>query len=112
MRNGCLCITSTAAIAAFACLRFVIRLESMLGNIKPSLAGAFHAFGFQKYAHRYFGQVLCLFSRRFDLRAIRQRQPHAAVGQVLAPCAWFARLSQLAAQVVRWVLLLQPSHSD
>ena len=50
----------------------------MLGNLKTSLAGTYHAFGFRKYAHRYLGQVQYLFNRRFDLRTILERLARAA----------------------------------
>ena len=61
-----------------------LAVNTVLGNIKTSLAGTYHAFGFQKYAHRYLGQVQYLFNRRFDLRAILQRLARAA-SQAL-PC--------------------------
>lgn len=53
-------------------------MNTLLGNIKTSLAGIYHAFGFQKYAHRYLGQVKYLFNRRFGLRTILQRLARAA----------------------------------
>jgi hypothetical protein len=55
-----------------------LAVNTVLGNIKTSLAGTYHAFGFRKYAHRYLGQVQYLFNRRFDLRAILQRLGRAA----------------------------------
>ncbi len=59
-------------------------VNTVLGNIKTSLAGTYHAFGFKKYAHRYLGQVQYLFNRRFDLRAILQRLARALV--LTRPC--------------------------
>ena len=53
-------------------------VNTVLANIKTSLAGTYHAFGFQKYAHRYLGQVQYLVNRRFALRAILQRLARAA----------------------------------
>jgi transposase-like protein len=53
-------------------------VNTVLGNIKTSLNGTYHAFGFQKYAHHYLGQVQYLFNRRFDLRAILLRLARAA----------------------------------
>lgn len=50
----------------------------VLGNLKTSLAGTYHAYGFRKYAHRYLGQVQYLFNRRFDLRSILERLARAA----------------------------------
>ena len=61
-----------------------LAVNTVLGNIKPSLAGTYHAFGFRKYAHRYLGQVQYLFNRRFDLRTILQRLARAA--SQAAPC--------------------------
>ncbi len=61
-----------------------LAVNTALGNIKTSLAGTYHAFGFKKYAHRYLGQVQYLFNRRFDLRAILGRLARA-VSQA-APC--------------------------
>jgi len=55
-----------------------LAVNTALGNIKTSLAGTYHAFGFAKYAHRYLGQVQYLFNRRFDLRAILIRLARAA----------------------------------
>ena len=48
------------------------------GNLKTALAGTYHAFSFEKYAHRYLGQVQYLFNRRFDLRSILARLARAA----------------------------------
>jgi hypothetical protein len=45
-----------------------LAVNTALGNIKPLLAGTAHAFGFQKYASSYLGQIQYLFSRRFNLR--------------------------------------------
>ena len=56
----------------------LLAVNTALGNIKTSLAGTYHAFGFSKYAHRYLGQVQYLFNRRFDLRAILPRLARAA----------------------------------
>lgn len=55
-----------------------LAVNTVLGNIKTSLAGTYHAFGFSKYAHRYLGQVQYLFNRRFDLRAVLGRLARAA----------------------------------
>jgi ISXO2-like transposase domain/Transposase zinc-ribbon domain len=53
-------------------------VNTVLGNIKTSLSGTYHAFGFRKYAHRYLAQVQYLFNRRFNLRSILQRLARAA----------------------------------
>jgi transposase-like protein len=55
-----------------------LAVNTVLGNIKTSLAGTYHAFGFRKYAHRYLGQMQYLFNRRFDLRAVLGRLARAS----------------------------------
>ncbi|HMO48379.1 MAG TPA: transposase [Rubrivivax sp.] len=61
-----------------------LAVNTVLGNIKTSLAGTYHAFGFEKYAHRYLGQVQYLFNRRFNLRTILQ--PLARAAAQADPC--------------------------
>ena len=39
-----------------------LAVNTALGNIKTSLSGTYHAFGFRKYAHRYLAQVQYLSS--------------------------------------------------
>jgi transposase-like protein len=53
-------------------------INTLLGNLKTSLSGTYHAFGFEKYADRYLAQVQYLFNRRFDLSAILRRLAIAA----------------------------------
>jgi hypothetical protein len=60
-------------------------VNTALSNIKTSLAGTYHAFGFLKYAHRYLAQVQYLFNRRFDLRSILERL--ARVAAQAKPCS-------------------------
>jgi transposase-like protein len=62
-----------------------LAVDTALGNIKTSLAGTYHAFGFRKYAHRYLGQVQYLFYRRFDLRALLERLARAASQAIPCP---------------------------
>ena len=62
-----------------------LAVNTALGNIKTSLAGTYHAFGFRKYAPRYLGQVQYLFNRRFNLRTILERLARAA--SQAAPCS-------------------------
>ena len=59
-------------------------VNTALGNLKTSLAGTYHAFGFEKYTHRYLAQVQYLFNRRYDLRAILIRL--ARVACQTGPC--------------------------
>jgi len=53
-------------------------VNTLLGNLKTSLSGTYHAFGFVKYSHRYLAQVQYLFNRRFNLRSILTRLLRAA----------------------------------
>ena len=61
-----------------------VAVNTALGNLKTALAGTYHAFAFDKYAHRYLGQVQYLFNRRFDLRTILGRL--ARVASLARPC--------------------------
>jgi len=54
-------------------------VNTVLGNVKSSLSGAYHAFGFDKYAERYLGAIAYRFNRRFDLHALPNRLLVAAV---------------------------------
>ena len=42
----------------------------MLGNLKTTLAGAFHALKYRKYADHYLAAFAYRFNRRFDLRGL------------------------------------------
>jgi transposase-like protein len=55
-----------------------LAVNTVLGNLKTALAGTYHAFDFEKYAHRYLAQVQYLFNRRYDLRSILIRLARAA----------------------------------
>jgi transposase-like protein len=62
-------------------------VNTVLGNLKTSLSGAYHSFGFSKYAERYLGAIAYRFNRRFDLHALPNRLLVAAAlcGPCLAP---------------------------
>ncbi len=62
-----------------------LAVNSALGNLKTALAGTHHAFAFEKYGHRYLGQVQYLFNRRFDLRSILERLARAACQATPSP---------------------------
>lgn len=49
------------------CFRWV---NTILGNLKNAINGTYHAFDFEKYAHRYLGEFQYRFNRRFDLPAM------------------------------------------
>jgi hypothetical protein len=48
-------------------------INAVLGNLKTSLSGSYHHFGFGKYAPPYVAAFARRFNRRFDLRALAQR---------------------------------------
>ena len=54
-------------------------INTILGNLKTSLSGCYHAFDFQKYAARYLAAFCYRFNRRFDLCVLHQRLLTAAV---------------------------------
>ena len=54
-------------------------INTVLGNLKTSLSGSYHGFGFQKYASRYLGAFAYRLNRRFNLRTPNQRLLVAAV---------------------------------
>ncbi len=58
------------------------------GNVKTSLNGAYHAFDFSKYAHRYLAAIAYRFNRRFILKTLPERLLIAAVTTEPRPAAW------------------------
>jgi hypothetical protein len=54
-------------------------INTVLGNLKNAIAGTYHAFDFEKYAHRYLGEYQYRFNRRFDLSSMLTRLVVAAV---------------------------------
>ena len=48
-------------------------INTVLGNLKTSLSGSYHSFGFRKYAEQYLGTFAYRFNRRFDLKILPQR---------------------------------------
>nr|MBF0223622.1 IS1595 family transposase [Desulfobulbaceae bacterium] len=55
---------------SMGCFRWV---NTILGNLKNSITGTYHAFDFEKYAHRYLGEFQYRFNRRFDLAGMFTR---------------------------------------
>lgn len=53
-------------------------INTVLGNLKTSLGGAYHAFDFAKYGVRYLGAFVYRFNRRFHLEMISSRLLFAA----------------------------------
>ena len=60
----------------------------ILGNLKTAIAGTYHAFDFDKYAHRYLGEYQYRFNRRFDLAGMLTRLVRAAARSGKRPEAW------------------------
>lgn len=60
-------------------------INTVLGNLKTSLSGCYHAFAFQKYAARYLTAFCYRFNRRFDLQTLNQRLLVAAAGSTPQP---------------------------
>ncbi len=54
-------------------------VNTILGNLKTAIAGTYHAFKFQQYAHRYLAEAQYRFNRRFDLRSMLPRLLYAGV---------------------------------
>lgn len=63
-------------------------VNTILGNLKTAIAGTYHAFDFEKYAHRYLGEYQYRFNRRFDLAAMLPRMVVAAVNTGKRPERW------------------------
>lgn len=67
-------------------------LNTILGNLKTSFGGAYHAFKFAKYAVRYLAAFVYRFNRRFNLEILPSRLLAAAIA--CKPCS--ARWLRLA----------------
>jgi hypothetical protein len=71
-------------------------INTVLGNLKTSFSGTFHALRFDKYADRYLGAFSYRFNRRFDLAAMTERVLHA-VCQITARPERLLRRAELTA---------------
>jgi hypothetical protein len=60
-------------------------INTVLGNLKTTLSGCYHAFDFRKYATRYLAAFCYRFNRRFDLRSLHQRLLIASAGTTPHP---------------------------
>lgn len=60
-------------------------INTLLGNLKTSLSGCYHAFDFRKYAARYLAAFCYRFNRRFNLLVVHQRLLIAASSSVPHP---------------------------
>jgi hypothetical protein len=60
-------------------------LNTILGNVKTGLAGAYHAFILPKYSNRFLAEIAYRFNRRFNLKTLHQQLRIAAVGCSACP---------------------------
>ncbi|MBD2551499.1 transposase [Microcystis elabens FACHB-917] len=68
-------------------------INTLLGNLKTSFNGTFHAFNFDKYARRYLGGYCFRFNRRFSLAAMTERIANAVCCCI--PCTeWDLRVAE------------------
>lgn len=65
--------TVTGGGAACVKLEQFRAVNTLLGNLKTTFSGTYHAFDFSKYAHRYLAEFQYRFNRRFDLSVILVR---------------------------------------
>jgi hypothetical protein len=56
----------------------LLAINTVLGNLKTSISGTYHAFAFRKYASHYLGQAPFLFNHRFDLQTVLAKLATAA----------------------------------
>jgi hypothetical protein len=63
-------------------------VNTVLGNVKTSLSGSYHAFDFGKYASRYLGAIAYRFNRRFQLKTLPERLLVAAAATGPRSEAW------------------------
>jgi hypothetical protein len=63
-------------------------INTLLGNVKTSLSGAYHAFDFGKYAVRYLAAIAYRFNRRFRLDMLPGRLLVAAIACAPRPESW------------------------
>jgi hypothetical protein len=79
--------SSLADVSPMHCPSFV-GVNTVLGNVKTSLSGAYHAFDFSKYASRYLAAIAYRFNRRFQLKTLPHRLLVAAVAIGPRPETW------------------------
>ena len=59
-------------------------INTVLGNLKTSLGGAYHAFDFAKYGARYLGAFVYRFNRRFHLETLPLHLVVAAISILIS----------------------------
>jgi len=69
-------------------------INTVLGNLKTSLGGAYHAFDFAKYGTRYLGAFVYRFNRRFHLETIPLHLLVAAATIGPRPACWLRQAEE------------------
>lgn len=72
-------------------------VNTVLGNLKTSLSGAYHAFKFAKYATHYLSTFTYRFNRRFHLETLPKRLLIAAASIGPRAESWL-RMAEVARQ--------------
>jgi small-conductance mechanosensitive channel len=76
---------SLARIVKVPAWTVFVWVNTILGNLKNAINGTYHAFDFEKYAHRYLGEFQYRFNRRFDLPGMFKRLVVATARSVMIP---------------------------
>jgi hypothetical protein len=63
-------------------------INTIIGNLKTSFSGAYHAFNFAKYGTRYLAAFVYRFNRRFNLKALPTQLLAAAITCKPHPSRW------------------------
>jgi hypothetical protein len=69
-------------------------INTVLGNLKTSFGGAYHAFDFAKYGIRYLAAFVYRFNRRFNLDTLPMRLLTAAVNISPRPATWLRQAEE------------------
>jgi len=69
-------------------------INTVLGNLKTSLGGAYHAFDFAKYGARYLGAFVYRFNRRFHLEMLPLHLLAAAATTKPRPAGWLRQAEE------------------
>ena len=71
-------------------------VNTILGNVKTSLSGAYHAFAFGKYAARYLAVMAYRFNRRFWLDTLPLHLPRASATCSPKTECWLRKEAEMA----------------
>ena len=69
-------------------------LNTILGNLKTSFSGTYHAFNFAKYGSRYLAAFAYRFNRRFHLDTLPARLLVAAAAIGPRPARWLRQTEE------------------